>query len=146
MAVTTLRVKVGDLWYTVQVADLTHSPVEVTVDGETLYVEIEGLTPPPPTRPTRGPPSSSATSRPAPRVSTARTQTSDNILRSPMPGRVISIPVRPGDRVSEGDEVCVIEAMKMEQSVRAFRDGIVKTVYVQPLDSVHANDPLVELE
>ncbi len=68
------------------------------------------------------------------------------MLRSPMPGRVMSISVRPGDRVSAGDEVCVVEAMKMEQSIRAPRDGVVKTIHVQPLDSVSANDPLIELE
>ena len=74
------------------------------------------------------------------------TNFSENILRSPMPGRVISILVRPGDRVSAGDEVCVVEAMKMEQSVRTHRDGIVKQIYVQPTDTVKADDPLVELE
>jgi biotin carboxyl carrier protein len=63
-----------------------------------------------------------------------------------MPGRVISILVRPGDRVSEGDEVCVVEAMKMEQSIRATRDGVVKAVHVKPTDPVKANDPLIELE
>ncbi len=63
-----------------------------------------------------------------------------------MPGRVISILVRPGDRVATGDEVCVVEAMKMEQSIRAHRDGIVKTVFVQPMDPVKADDPLIELE
>jgi biotin carboxyl carrier protein len=36
--------------------------------------------------------------------------------------------------------------MKMEQSIRSPRDGVVKTVHVQPLDSVNANDPLIELE
>jgi biotin carboxyl carrier protein len=63
-----------------------------------------------------------------------------------MPGRVISVQVRPGDRVSQGDEVCVVEAMKMEQSIRANRDGVVKAVHVKPTDSVKANDPLIELE
>lgn len=63
-----------------------------------------------------------------------------------MPGRVISILVRPGDQVSAGDEVCVVEAMKMEQSILAPKDGTVKTIYVQPMDPVGADDPLVELE
>ena len=44
------------------------------------------------------------------------------------------------------DEVCVVEAMKMEQSIRAPRSGVVKVIHVQPLDSVNANDPLIELE
>jgi pyruvate carboxylase len=63
-----------------------------------------------------------------------------------MPGRVIAIMVRPGDRVKAGQEVCVVEAMKMEQSIWAPRDGVVKAVHVQPMDSVGSNDPLVELE
>ena len=63
-----------------------------------------------------------------------------------MPGRVISILVRPGDRVTAGQEVCVVEAMKMEQSIRATRNGVVKEVLVQPMDSVRTNDPLLEFE
>ena len=70
----------------------------------------------------------------------------DDLLRSPMPGRVISIMVRPGDSVAAGDEVCVVEAMKMEQSIRAVQAGVVKIIHVQPMDSVSASDPLIELE
>ncbi len=58
----------------------------------------------------------------------------------------MSILVRPGQRVSSGDEVCVVEAMKMEQSIRSPRDGVIKAVHVQPLDTVNADDPLIELE
>ena len=72
--------------------------------------------------------------------------TSANVIRPPMPGRVISILVRPGEQVSAGQEVCVVEAMKMEQSIRTTRDGVVKAVLVQPMDSVRTNDPLLELE
>ena len=147
MALTNLRIKVGDNWYTVQIGDLTQAPVQVTVEGETFEVEVEGLSPPPaPTR--RGRSRSRQTQIEAP---TAQSQSSaanysDDILRSPMPGRVISILVRPGDSVSAGDEVCVVEAMKMEQSIRAHRDGVVKTIFVQPMDPVKADDPLIELE
>ena len=147
MALTNLRIKVGDNWYTVQIGDLTQSPVQVTVEGETFEVEVEGLSlPPAPTR--RGRSRSRQTQIEAP---TAQSQSSaanysDDILRSPMPGRVISILVRPGDSVSAGDEVCVVEAMKMEQSIRAHRDGVVKTIFVQPMDPVKTDDPLIELE
>ena len=144
MAVTNLRVKVGDRWYSVQVGDLGHSPVEVTVDGETLYVEVEGLPESPPPVPRRGRRPDIAP--PSPRLRPSAAHPTDNIIRSPMPGRVIAIMVRPGDQVSAGAEVCVVEAMKMEQSIRAFRDGVVKAVHVQPMDSVSANDPLIELE
>ena len=127
--------------------DLTGPTIEVTVEGETFTVEMEGLAPLASPRPRRSRPAPIPPPEvpPAPGQS-ATASASDNILRSPMPGRVMSIMVRPGDRVSAGDEVCVVEAMKMEQSIRADRDGVVKEIHVQPLDSVNANDPLIELE
>ena len=145
MALTNLWIRVGDNWYTVQVGDLTQSPVQVTVEGETFEVEVEGLSPPPaPLH--RGRSRQTQIEAPTPQSQSSAANNSDDILRSPMPGRVISILVRPGDRVSAGDEVCVVEAMKMEQSIRAHRDGVVKTIFVQPMDPVKADDPLIELE
>ncbi|MBC8280934.1 MAG: acetyl-CoA carboxylase biotin carboxyl carrier protein subunit [Chloroflexi bacterium] len=145
MAVTTLRIKVGDNWYTVEVGELTHSPVQVTVEGETFLVEVEGLPDQPPTRPRRGRTQAAGiVAPPSPRNSAGATP--DNIIASPLAGKVISILVRPGDRVSAGQEVCVVEAMKMEQSIRAARDGVIKEILVQPMDAVRTNDPLMELE
>ena len=143
---TTIRVRIGDHWYTVEVGDLSQSPVQVTVDGETFEVDVEAEVSPAPPR--RGRPSGGLSVPDAPTAAPASSAApvDDDILRSPMPGRVMSVLVRPGDAVSAGDEVCVVEAMKMEQSILAHRDGVVKTVFVQPLDSVNANDPLVELE
>ncbi len=146
MAITHLRIKVGERWYTVQVGDTRHSPIEVTVDGEAYQVEVEGLPPRPPPRPAterRRPPRIAPPSR---QERSSATPTSDNILRTPMPGRVLAVMVRPGDQVSPGDDLCVVEAMKMEQTIRANRNGVVRTVFVQPMDSVRTNDPLIELE
>ena len=146
MAVTTLRVKIGDRWYTVQVGDLSHSPVEVTVEGETFQVEVQDLRPSPPPAARRGRARSRQIAAPPPHRSPASAIPSDDVVRAPMAGKVIAILVRPGDRVSAGDNICVVEAMKMEQSIRAPRDGVVKTVHVQPMDSVGADDILIELE
>ena len=146
MAVTTVRVKVGERWYTVEVGDLTRSPVQVTIEGQIFHVEVEGLSPRPSARPRRRQGVAGAVTAPAPTERPTAAPSSDKILRAPMPGRVIAIMVRPGDRVTAGQEVCVVEAMKMEQSIWAPRDGVVKAVHVQPMDSVGANDPLVELE
>ena len=150
---TTVTVRIGEQWYTVTVGDLSQSPVTVTVDGETFLIDVAVDSGPPPPRPPRaGRPASglSAPDAPAPAAASGpgspASPANDDILRSPMPGRVMSVLVRPGDAVAAGAEVCVVEAMKMEQSILAHRDGIVKTVFVQPMDSVNANDPLVELE
>ena len=146
MAITTVRIKVGERWYTVEIGDLSHSPVEVIVEGETFQVEVEGLSAQPPAKPRRGRPFSPSIATPPPQIPSAQSDSSDKILRSPMPGRVISILVRPGEQVAAGDEVCVVEAMKMEQSIRANQNGVIKTIHVQPMDSVSTNDPLIELE
>nr|XP_025859484.1 propionyl-CoA carboxylase alpha chain, mitochondrial isoform X3 [Vulpes vulpes] len=69
-----------------------------------------------------------------------------SILRSPMPGVVVAISVKPGDMVAEGQEICVIEAMKMQNSMTAGKTGKVKSVHCKAGDTVGEGDLLVELE
>ena len=146
MALNKFRIKIEDQWYDVEIGDLTSSTVEVTVNGESFSIQIEAAQQDQIPNPRTQRSSEPITRQTSLDVAPHRTQGNETILRSPMPGKVMAVTVRPGDSVSEGDEVCVVEAMKMEQSIRAPRDGIVKEIHVQPLDSVNANDPLVELE
>ncbi|XP_049634573.1 propionyl-CoA carboxylase alpha chain, mitochondrial [Suncus etruscus] len=69
-----------------------------------------------------------------------------SILRSPMPGVVVAVAVQPGDMVAEGQEICVIEAMKMQNSMTAGKTGKVKSVQCKAGDTVGEGDLLVELE
>ncbi|KAM9049647.1 propionyl-CoA carboxylase alpha chain isoform 2-T3 [Megaptera novaeangliae] len=69
-----------------------------------------------------------------------------SILRSPMPGVVVAVSVKPGDLVAEGQEICVIEAMKMQNSMTAGKTGKVKSVHCKAGDTVAEGDLLVELE
>nr|2JKU_A Chain A, PROPIONYL-COA CARBOXYLASE ALPHA CHAIN, MITOCHONDRIAL [Homo sapiens] len=69
-----------------------------------------------------------------------------SVLRSPMPGVVVAVSVKPGDAVAEGQEICVIEAMKMQNSMTAGKTGTVKSVHCQAGDTVGEGDLLVELE
>ena len=64
---------------------------------------------------------------------------------APMPGRVVAVKVQAGDRVSKGQPLLVIEAMKMETALRAEQDGVVRTVAVAEGDRVVPGQPLVEL-
>ncbi|MBI1405203.1 MAG: acetyl-CoA carboxylase biotin carboxylase subunit [Caulobacter sp.] len=66
------------------------------------------------------------------------------MIISPMPGLVVSMDVALGQQVREGEVVCVIEAMKMQNIIRAERDGVVKTVSAKSGDSVAADEVLVE--
>jgi propionyl-CoA carboxylase alpha chain len=61
-----------------------------------------------------------------------------------MPGLVVSIEVALGQEVKEGEIVCIIEAMKMQNIIRAERDGVVKEVGAKAGDSVAADEILVE--
>jgi propionyl-CoA carboxylase alpha chain len=63
---------------------------------------------------------------------------------SPMPGLVVSMDVAEGEEIKEGQVVCVIEAMKMQNIIRAERDGVVKKVGAKAGDSVAADDVLAE--
>ncbi|CAO2591959.1 Propionyl-CoA carboxylase alpha chain, mitochondrial [Lemmus lemmus] len=74
------------------------------------------------------------------------TEDTSSILRSPMPGVVVAVSVKPGDKVAEGQEICVIEAMKMQNSMTAGKMGKVKSVHCKAGDTVGEGDLLVELE
>lgn len=67
-------------------------------------------------------------------------------LEAPMPGRVAAVHVAAGQRVTRGEELLVVEAMKMENALRAPRDGVVRAVNVSAGDTVAPGRALVELE
>ena len=66
------------------------------------------------------------------------------LILSPMPGLVVSIAVEPGQAIKSGQTVAIVEAMKMQNIIRAERDGVVKAVGPKPGDSVAADEMLVE--
>jgi biotin carboxyl carrier protein len=74
------------------------------------------------------------------------TTDSQIFLKSQIPGRVVSINVAVGDKVKKGDVVCVLESMKMQLSIKAHKDGVIKTVKIKQGASVAKNDVLVEIE
>ncbi|MGI9168740.1 MAG: biotin carboxylase N-terminal domain-containing protein [Caulobacteraceae bacterium] len=66
------------------------------------------------------------------------------LVVSPMPGLVVSMDVAEGEEVKEGQVLCVIEAMKMQNILRAERDGVIKVIGAKAGDSVAADDVLAE--
>jgi biotin carboxyl carrier protein len=67
-------------------------------------------------------------------------------LEAPMPGRVSAVKAAPGQRVTRGEELLVVEAMKMENALRAPRDGVVRAVHVSVGEMVAPGRALVEIE
>lgn len=70
---------------------------------------------------------------------------SDKIV-APMPGKVVSIPVKIGDELKAGDIAIVLEAMKMQSNYKVSADCVVKNILVSEGDSVQDNQTLIELE
>jgi len=62
-----------------------------------------------------------------------------------MPGQVLRILVEVGQQISAGDPLVILEAMKMEQTLRAATDGVVEAVMVKQGDVVAPGDRLVEI-
>lgn len=74
--------------------------------------------------------------------------TIDGVVRvvAPIPGRVSRVLVTPGDQISRGDGVVVVEAMKMENELRAPRDGVVGTIDVEEGQGVEGGALLATIE
>jgi propionyl-CoA carboxylase alpha chain len=67
-------------------------------------------------------------------------------LLSPMPGLLVSLAVAAGEEVKAGQELAVVEAMKMENVLRAERDGTVQTLHAGPGDSLAVDQAILEFE
>ncbi|WP_068116349.1 pyruvate carboxylase [Tropicimonas marinistellae] len=67
-------------------------------------------------------------------------------IGAPMPGSIATVAVKAGQKLSAGDLMVTIEAMKMETGIHAERDAVVKAVHIHPGDQIDAKDLLIELE
>ncbi len=111
------------------------SELEVTVDGEKHRVQVEEEERPAPS---------------APRPAAARQPSSTPVsaggkILAPLPGVVLSVAVAPGDSARAGDTLLVLEAMKMENVIRADSDCTVQAVHVRKGDKVEASQLLLEV-
>ncbi len=68
------------------------------------------------------------------------------VIRSPIPGRVVSIPVEENSVVKEGETLIIIEAMKMRNAIKSPRKGIIKKIYVKINQLIEKNAALVKIQ
>jgi len=152
----TFRLTVNDKTYNIEIGDLSTVPIMVRVDGETLYVRLESeapemdrgpapvismaLNPPAPAAPAAAP-SSRAKGPSAPPAAG-----DGKALTAPMPGVVLAVRVKAGDKVKRGEEMVLLESMKMELNILAGADGVVKKVCVTQGQNVAHGAILVEFE
>jgi acetyl-CoA/propionyl-CoA carboxylase biotin carboxyl carrier protein len=71
---------------------------------------------------------------------------SGDSLLAPLQGNVFKVPVNKGDQVKEGDIVCVIEAMKMENEITAHKAGKIIELTVKEGDAINSGDPIAKIE
>ncbi len=130
--------------------------LRVTVDGKVYEVTVEvldegcdapTLTAVTPHLPPAAPAATAAApARPAPATSAPRAATpaaGSGDIRSPLAGKVVAVGVKPGDAVTEGQQVMTLEAMKMNTYIYAPKAGKVAAVLVQPGDAVEEGAPLI---
>jgi len=70
----------------------------------------------------------------------------DSVISSPIPGKIVKLYVKEGDRVEEGQTLVVISAMKMESEFRASGKGVVTAVNAQEGDSVDARQDIIHID
>ena len=157
-----VRVQVNGKWFVVEVDDLDTDPVRAVVDdhvvevslasGEPAQIEAQASIP---TTPVRAPAPAapviaSRPAQPTPPPSAPQPvgagASATKAFNAPMPGTVLSILVAVGDQVETGDTVCILEAMKMQQTLRVEWSGVVKAVHVGVGQMVLGGAPILELE
>ena len=67
-------------------------------------------------------------------------------LKAPMPGLIVNIPVKKGDKIKQGETLLVLEAMKMENNLKAVHDIIIKDIPAEKGNSVEKNEVLIVFE
>ncbi len=141
------KYKINGNTYKVAIGDIDNNVAQVEVNGIPYKVELDSAKKP-------------VTVVNAPRPSAApRTETGAKVIakpaatatggyqvKAPLPGTIISINVKVGDTVKAADKVAVLEAMKMENSINAGRDGVVASINVNPGDAVPDGGVILTLE
>jgi biotin carboxyl carrier protein len=67
------------------------------------------------------------------------------VISAPMPGTILDVKVKEGDRVKRGDVVVILEAMKMENEIMAPEEGVIASIHVSKGSSVNTGDVLVTM-
>ena len=133
--------------YEVSINSVEDNIADVTVNGTQYEVEIEGKTSKviKVTKPT---PASTSAATTAEVISTAKAaakKSAGAAVKSPLPGVIVDIKVRQGDRVTAGQHLLVLEAMKMENAITSDFAGTVKQILVRQGQTVATDAVLMEI-
>lgn len=148
----TYQVSVAGKTYEVQIPDPGERPVRAIVDGQVFEVRVDselgsglGTTPSATTVTPQYPVTQPTTPAPAATESPA-SSSGDSQVTAPLPGTIVSISVQEGEAVSHGQELCILEAMKMNNPIRATQAGVVKEIKISVGEQVQHGAPLMVIE
>ena len=141
--------RINGIQFKVKVDDPVDNTVHVEVNGVPYTVELEKV---PTTKPTIVHPVKKPEKAP-------RTESGEKVVtvpreapaagykvKAPLPGTIMSIPVKVGDTVTPGATVCVLEAMKMENDIHTPKGGVVKQILVNIGDAVPQDGDIMILD
>ena len=111
---------------------------EIEIDGQVYHVKVREL--PDDAVMTEQPKADSGRN-----VADSATQTEGKTMLAPMAGTILRILVKEGQRVKKGENLIVLEAMKMENEIVADEDGVIRSILVKANDSVESDQPLLIL-
>ena len=146
-----MKLSVEGKSFDVQLGDLSAKPVVVMVDGDRFEVWPEEVPAAPvaaPSAPAAAPaafPKHSA-HVPVPVWKPRKTDVipgTENSVIAPIPGVIVEVNVKVGDKVGYGQVVCLLEALKMRNPLRAAKPGIVTEMKIQPGQHVHYHEQLI---
>ena len=136
-----LNFNINGKHYEATITEVEHNVAEVELNGKKYTIDVErseAVAVPHIATPVAAP---AAAAAPAPKKVAAGA----NAIVAPLPGSVVSINVKTGDAVKAGQQLAIIEAMKMENEILAPADGTVKAVHVSAGQAVQQGDALIEL-
>lgn len=133
--------------YKVTIGDIEENVAHVEVNGTPYLVEMEKVVktvakPVVKARPTTPAAPTTQLNRPSAATAAAGAGT----IKSPLPGVILNVKVNVGDAVKKGDTIMILEAMKMENAIKADRDGKIASISVKQGESVLEGAALVTIE
>lgn len=141
------KFKLNEKDYEVGIVNVEDNFAEIEVNGNVYEVELDRKV-----TQTKTPKLVRSTVSPSTEVDIKTAKTSaptspkgTGLIKSPLPGIILNIVVKEGDKVKIGDKLLVLEAMKMENNINSDKEGIVTAVKVKQRDSVLEGDVLVEI-
>lgn len=138
-----LNFNINGKHYEAMVAEIEHNVAEVELNGKKYTVEVERsesvVSPVAAPKPVAA--AAPVAAAPAPKKAAAGA----NSITAPLPGSVVSVNVKVGDAVSAGQQLAIIEAMKMENEILAPAAGTIKAIHVSAGQAVQQGDALIDL-